>query len=72
MLLIDETASFPTDGRNTKDAIREAAKKPRINLGSLYQISEAPTFLPPFSPSFSTFVAKKTATANAINPIRIF
>jgi len=65
---MDETVSFPNAGTAIKDAIKEAAKNPRINFGSLYQISDTPIFLL-FSPLFSTFVAKNTATANAINPI---
>ena len=68
---MDETVSFPNAGTAIKDAIKEAAKNPRINFGSLYQISDTPIFLL-LSPLFSTFVAKNTATANAINPIRIF
>ena len=68
---MDETLSFPNAGTAIKDAIKEAAKNPRINFGSLYQISDTPIFLL-LSPLFSTFVAKNTATANAINPIRIF
>ena len=52
-----------------KEAIREAAKKPRMNLGKRVQISPAPTF---FSEFLSTLVAKNTATKKAMNPIRMF
>ena len=64
------TESLPTAGRNTNDAISDAAKNPNMNFGSLYQISVAETFVFPLP--FSTLVEKKIATANAINPIRIF
>ena len=43
-------------------------KNPRMNFGKRYQISPAPTF----APVLSTFVAKKTATKKAMNPIRMF
>ena len=68
---MDDTLSFPTNGRIIKDAIKDAAKKPMMNFGSLVQISLAVTSAFPFSP-FSTRVVKKTATAKAIKPIRIF
>ena len=66
--MIELTAAEPARGLTMKDATREAAKKPRINFGSLYQISPAPTLQVPLFPP-STYFAKNTATKNAIKSI---